>query len=249
MAYDQIENFMAAIRRVESGSYDGDYGAMGSYTGPAGRALGAYQIMEGNWAAWSTEAGMPGANWRDPYAQDAVARYKMGQYYNMFGSWELAGIAWFAGPGTAATAAKEGYGAVVEINDTLGTTVGDYLRRLDEYMGDWDGRKRNGPSWWDEERTGQGPVPPPAPGSPLPQPENWWDTAINGMLDDMTSKVSAAGPTGRTADQMMADFIERILGEAQGALPPTPDADTSMPGLPPYQPRMGPPPATRPGAL
>lgn len=172
MAYDQIEAFMSAIRRVETGSFDGDYGAIGTYTGPAGRALGAYQIMEGNWAAWSAEAGMEGATWRDPYAQDAVARYKMGQYYNQFGSWELAGIAWFAGPGTAAAAAREGYAAVAEINDTLGTTVGDYVRRLDEYMGDWTGKKRNGASWWDEQRTGQGPVPAPTAGDLLAQYQN-----------------------------------------------------------------------------
>jgi hypothetical protein len=247
MAYDQIESFMASIRRVESGSYDGDYAAIGAYTGPAGRALGAYQIMEGNWEAWSAEAGMEGATWRDPYAQDAVARYKMGQYYNMFGSWELAGVAWFAGPGTAAAAAREGYAAVAEINDTLGTTVGDYLRRLDEYMGDWDGKKRNGPSWWDEERTGQGPIAPPAPGSPLPMPENWWDTAITGMLDEMTAKVTATPPGMPEVQRqggpeaVIAALIERLMDESRIGPVPLPE----MGGLEPVNPAL----PTRPGAL
>ena len=156
MAYDQIDTFMASIRLLESGSYDGNYGATGAYTGPLGRGLGAYQIMEGNWNSWSAEAGMPGANWRDPAAQDAVARFKMGQYYNQFGTWDLAAVAWFAGPGAAVQASNEGLASVGDWDDVLGTTVSDYVQRVTDSMGGWDGTNRNGRSWWDDNSTQPG---------------------------------------------------------------------------------------------
>ncbi len=40
---------------------------------------------------------MPGAE-PTPANQDAVARYKLGQYRAQFGSWEAVAVAWYAGP-------------------------------------------------------------------------------------------------------------------------------------------------------
>jgi hypothetical protein len=135
MAADQIEAFLAAIRKLESGSYQGNYNATGKVLENGDYAVGAYQIMLSNWPGWAAEAGIPGANWRDPAAQNKVAKFKMLQYYNRFGSWDLVSIAWFAGPGRAATAQAQGIGTVAGLKDANNFSVGSYVADIREYMG------------------------------------------------------------------------------------------------------------------
>lgn len=129
---EAIDRFMAAIRDLES---NGNYHAVGVPT-KGGRALGAYQIMSQYWPGWAAEAGIPGADWRDPKAQDRVARYKMQRYFERYGRWDLVAIAWFAGPGRANTAANQGIESVSDLSDVLGTSVGTYVRRIMDTMGD-----------------------------------------------------------------------------------------------------------------
>lgn len=117
-----IDSFLTVLRTIESG---GDYNI-------ATPALGAYQIMPENWNGWATEAGISGANWRDPAAQDRVARYKAQQYYARYGNWDLVAAAWFAGPSAADLAAKQGIGAIGTRSDSLGTSVTEYLERYRE---------------------------------------------------------------------------------------------------------------------
>jgi len=133
VAEGAIETFMSAIRRLESGSHAGNYAALGRVVGGQ-RALGAYQIMSNNWPGWAAEAGISGADWHDPMAQNRVARYKMLQYYNRFGSWELVAIAWFAGPGAAQQALANGTGTVGGRKDANGTSVNTYLEKMRIYM-------------------------------------------------------------------------------------------------------------------
>ena len=57
------------------------------------QALGAYGILDINWNKWSKEAGLEGADWHDPKAQDIVARYKVQEYFNKYNSWDLVSIA------------------------------------------------------------------------------------------------------------------------------------------------------------
>ena len=132
-----VDKFMAAMRRLESGSYQGKYTAAGSVIGSGSyagqQAYGAYQIMPGNWAAWSSEAGLPGADIRDPAAQDAVARYKFTQYYLKYGDWDLVAIAWFAGGSTADRAQKWGMAGVGGLSDG-NTTVKQYVSKINQYM-------------------------------------------------------------------------------------------------------------------
>lgn len=131
-----IERFMHAISAQESGH---NYNAVGPYTGSTyGRARGKYQVMETIWPGWAKEAGIPGADWRDPAAQERVARHKMSQYYQRFGSWDLVAVAWFAGPARAAKAQREGIGAVGNLNDVLGTTVAGYVSKMNKTMGSVD---------------------------------------------------------------------------------------------------------------
>jgi cell wall-associated NlpC family hydrolase len=100
MAAGDINKFLGVIRNIESrGKYDarGPVIKSGMYKGQ--RAMGAYQIMPGNWNAWAKEAGVPGANWRDPKMQDIVARHKMLSLYRKHGRWDYVAGEWFAGAG------------------------------------------------------------------------------------------------------------------------------------------------------
>lgn len=95
--------FMAAVKLQES---RGDYYVY-SYDG---YGYGAYQINFDNWNAWCEEASLaadydwqPHANMQpawSPERQDAVARFKMMQYYQQFGSWRAVAEAWNGGPGS-----------------------------------------------------------------------------------------------------------------------------------------------------
>lgn len=128
MGMEELPAFMASIRNIESGSPQGNYGEMGIPT-KYGRALGAYQIMSKNWPSWAAEAGLPGANWRDPRAQDAVAEYWFRKYYARYGRWDLVAAAWLGGPGTADRLAR-GDRSVLQRKDGLGTSIQRYMEKV-----------------------------------------------------------------------------------------------------------------------
>jgi hypothetical protein len=102
VALTELVTFMAAIRNSESGSFDGNYGLQNR------DGLGAYGISRGNWSKWTTEAGLPGADWHSRSAQDAVARFKMTQMYNRYGDWRLVQLAWLYGSEAADLAKTNG---------------------------------------------------------------------------------------------------------------------------------------------
>lgn len=103
---DELEQFLGGISLAESGSLQGDYTARNQ-----SGAYGRYQIMPQYWDEWSAEAGIPGASINDPAAQDRVARFKLNEYHRRFGSWDLAAVAWRAGPSVAQRIRDEGWGA------------------------------------------------------------------------------------------------------------------------------------------
>lgn len=86
-----LDDFMGAVKGQESG---GDANAVNGRTG----ARGLFQIMPGNWAEWSKQAGMEGRSMDDQEAYMAVARYKLGEYLAKYGI-EGALVAWYAGEG------------------------------------------------------------------------------------------------------------------------------------------------------
>lgn len=141
MALDQIDQFMQSLGQLESGN---NYNAVGPNTGTYGRARGRWQIMEKIWPAWAREAGLRGASWADPAAQDQVARYKMSQYYKRYGSWDLVAVAWFAGPGRADQAKKKGIQSVGGISDMLGTSVSSYVQKVVSGMSGAAGKAAGG---------------------------------------------------------------------------------------------------------
>ena len=97
------------------------------------QALGAYGILDINWDVWSKQAGLEGAKWQDPNAQDAVAKYKVQEYFDKFGSWDLVSIAWFAGPETAKEVAK-GFKQGMDKKDNMGTSVKDYVAGMNNLI-------------------------------------------------------------------------------------------------------------------
>ena len=119
----ELQAFRLAIALTEGGGKI-DY----TQTNSEG-AVGAYQFLTEFWDWYSSGAGYPGADIKDPTVQDAVARYWFNRNYNDFGSWELAAIAHFAGRTTAFEAKQNGIESVMNIKDSTGTTIGDYVNK------------------------------------------------------------------------------------------------------------------------
>ncbi len=99
-----IATTLAAIRRHES---QDNYLATKTY--PGGKVgVGAYQITKGDWSKWSAAAGVPGADWRSPEAQDRVAAHAVTHMMNRYGNPELVALAWYAGSNIADEVARAG---------------------------------------------------------------------------------------------------------------------------------------------
>ena len=118
---DNLQSYAAAIRKIESGSYQGNYGAMGpvvksgSYAGD--QAIGAYQVMSRNIASWTKEATGTALTTQqflnDRAAQDKVFFTKFGQSLDKFGNFADATSVWFSGrPLNRAGNASDGYNTV-----------------------------------------------------------------------------------------------------------------------------------------
>jgi hypothetical protein len=113
-----------AIASIESRG-SGDYGAVGPKHKTLGRALGRYQMMEGNIGSWSQEA--LGRELtveqflNSPKAQDIIFDHVFSGYVEEHGSPEAAAQAWFAGPGGVGKTGRK---------DVLGTSVGEYGREF-----------------------------------------------------------------------------------------------------------------------
>ena len=110
-----LQTYAAAIRKIESGSYAGNYGAMGPVVGSgryAGdRAYGAYQVMGGNIASWTREVTGTAASIKqflgDKGLQDQVFYTKFGQALAKFGNVSDAVSVWFTGqPANASTLSR-----------------------------------------------------------------------------------------------------------------------------------------------
>lgn len=94
------EAFIKAVSSNESGD-------QANIINPDTGAYGLFQIMPENWAPWSEEAGLAGADISDANAQRKVAAFKLGQYIDKYGV-EGAAVAWYAGEGTAEAWVRDG---------------------------------------------------------------------------------------------------------------------------------------------
>jgi len=114
-----INQFMAAIREVETGGSDDPYNTVSRDPDTGlidGDAFGAYQIEYTNWDSWCEQAGIAvPADWT-PENQDAAAKHKMLEYYSEYGNWHDVAVVWNGGGGAVGHgwSSTEGYAAKVE---------------------------------------------------------------------------------------------------------------------------------------
>lgn len=119
---------LAAVESRGSGDYraKGPIVEKGAYKGQ--RAIGRYQVMEGNIPSWTKEAlgtsMTPEEFLNDDRAQDAVAAYQLQRSKDKHGTWEDAASVWFSGrPMKTAGEASDGY-----------TTVPEYITKFQKYF-------------------------------------------------------------------------------------------------------------------
>lgn len=133
-----IDQLMSAIAAKESG---GNYNITNKDSGAAGK----YQIMPKNWPAWSKEAGLGANAPRTPQNQETVARFKMQQYLNQFGSPEAVAVAWYAGPGAAKEYLKNPNAAKFTKKQGKYPSIRDYARSISSKLGGGTGATGKGP--------------------------------------------------------------------------------------------------------
>lgn len=118
-----INRIMQAIGKFESG---GNYSSRGAQTKSGDRAYGKYQIMGANIPAWSKEATGNSVDINsfiaNPALQDAIAKYRMQQYLNKYGTVGDVASMWFSG-----RPMRNNYS-----RDVLGTSVPQYVRAVNQ---------------------------------------------------------------------------------------------------------------------
>ena len=108
---EEIGAFLAAIRNVEGGSYDGNYFKR------TPDAVGAYQFMRRQWDQMASMAGMPNASIMDNQSQDLVAGYWANRWHQRYGDWGLVAAAWIGGQDSADRIALRGFENTSAINN------------------------------------------------------------------------------------------------------------------------------------
>ena len=104
------------------------------------QALGGYGILDINFPIWAKQAGlkdfsMSDEDWKDPVAQDTIAKYKVQEYFNKFNSWDAVSVAWFAGENKAKELLREG---TIDYDkaDSNGTTIKQYVDSMNNLVGE-----------------------------------------------------------------------------------------------------------------
>jgi len=102
------------------------------------QALGGYGILDINFEKWAKQAGlkdfsMADEDWKDPVAQDTIAKYKVQEYFNKFNSWDAVSVAWFAGENKAKQLLSEG---TIDYDkaDSNGTTIKQYVDSMNNLI-------------------------------------------------------------------------------------------------------------------
>jgi hypothetical protein len=117
--------YQQAISKIESGSYAGNYSAVGPTLNNGDYAIGRYQIMASNVPSWSQkylgQTLTPQQALANPAAQDAMFNGQFGSYLNKYGNQSDAASAWFTG-GPLKTGALR--------SDVNGTTGNEYVNQF-----------------------------------------------------------------------------------------------------------------------
>lgn len=198
-----VDDFMAALAPQESG---GNPNARNPRTG----AYGRWQIMPSNWPSWAEEAGLGRDAPQTPENQATVARYKMQQYHDQFGSWEAVAVAWFAGPDDGARYAQ-GDRSMLDGGDG-NMTIGAYVNKVMDALGsptslrDTNPRQADAAQGW----TDVGDTPGLADTDPIDPGD-----ALQIALESMSDKIRAAATIedGATPDDPTGDAKAATFGE------------------------------------
>ena len=102
------------------------------------QALGGYGILDINFEKWAKQAGLKDFNmededWKDPVAQDTIAKYKVQEYFNKYGSWDAVSVAWFSGEGNANQLVKNGTIDYTQA-DSNGVNIKDYVDSMNNLI-------------------------------------------------------------------------------------------------------------------
>lgn len=147
-----LDEFLAGLRLVESGSIEGDYEAVNETSG----AYGAYQITPKYMEYIVETAGYNVDDIADPQVQDGVAAYWAERFFEEFGNWDLCGVAWHAGASNARLALIEtvpcspGPAVTVAMIETAIPGESDYVQKVREGAAAWRA-KTNQPDYSDLE--------------------------------------------------------------------------------------------------
>lgn len=119
--------YQRAISQIESGSYAGNYSALGPTLKSGDYAIGRYQIMASNVPSWSQkyygQTLTPQQALANPAAQDAMFNGQFGYYLNKYGNPSDAASAWFTG-GPLSRGANRA--------DINGTTGNQYVNQFNQ---------------------------------------------------------------------------------------------------------------------
>ena len=102
------------------------------------QALGGYGILDINFEKWAKQAGlkdfsMEDEDWKDPVAQDTIAKYKVQEYFNKYGSWDAVSVAWFSGEGNANQLVKNGTIDYTQA-DSNGVNIKNYVYSINNLI-------------------------------------------------------------------------------------------------------------------
>lgn len=136
-----LDVWAAGIRKIESGSYAGNYGAVGPMTNRGDRAYGAYQVMGANISTWTKEVLGQSLSIKeflaDQSAQDKIFYAKFSQSADKFGSMADATSVWFSGrPISRAGNASDGYNTVPQYVSKVQSAVDAYPGSLRQGVSD-----------------------------------------------------------------------------------------------------------------
>lgn len=127
---DEIDRYLPALAKGESGGEKDPYSAVGPASRRGDRPYGKYQVMGANIPVWAKEAGLgeltPQQFLADRDAQEAVARHKFREYMTKTGSPQEAAAMWLGGPD---------YKSHPHARDVLGTDVSKYVDTFNRNLG------------------------------------------------------------------------------------------------------------------
>ena len=136
-----LTTYAAAVRKIESGSYEGNYSALGPVTRNGDRAYGAYQVMGNNIKSWTKEILGQSLSIKEflsnRAAQDKVFYGKFGQSVDKFGTYADGVSVWFSGrPVSRAGNASDGYNTVPQYLSKVQSAAANYNGSLKTAVSD-----------------------------------------------------------------------------------------------------------------